>query len=189
MALLAVFLQRGVDLIGRCLVAHGGAGHVGQADFRLAHPVRHVRTGEIHLLIRGCDCFADVAAGFQSRLQLLRSFLGLLLAANEGAQCGPGHCQGDAPRAAKQAHDTAADRLETSRLQLGLAGGGSESINLFGSAHRGRLEHLECGLRGSERRLDALNRIDGQTDVVGHRAGAAVEIACGLMHRAEHAGQ
>ena len=62
MALLAVFLQRGVDLVGRGLVAHGGAGHVGQADLRLAHPMRHVGSGEVHLLVGVGDGATDVTA-------------------------------------------------------------------------------------------------------------------------------
>ena len=62
MALLAVFLQRGVDLVSRVLVAHGCAGHVGQADLCLAHPMRHVGSGEVHLLVGVGDGATDVTA-------------------------------------------------------------------------------------------------------------------------------
>ena len=65
----------------------------------------------------------------------------------------------------------------------------AERFQLLLRALTARAEHLESGLRGSQSGLDALDRVDGQADVVGHRAGAAVEIAGGLVHRAEHAGQ
>lgn len=119
--------------------------------------------------------------------QLRGPLLGFLLFGDERSEDRRCRSDRDAPRAAEQVDDAAAYSLEPSGLQLRLGRGRAERLHLFGSAHRGRLEHLECGLRGSQRGFDSLDRVYRKPDVVGHGAGAAVEIACGLVHRAEHA--